>query len=306
MYSPINTSIELSGDKYYIATIITGLYEINKLTDRENKLSVEISFNGDVPTHSEILLISNLTIDVNGIVICPKFFTFENKVLPGFVNITLVENAKNLAIFILDLHKLNFMKPYDFLLESDNSSHQNKFYLKMGIIKVFRKDVRESEWHLFNLVFAKSNFINLPQFYRLQDKDEMNEITNTILVSNKSIHLRTLTLNENKFIKSILMTNVIISSKTTENTIHMKKYEALITNVLNIMDVGGSDSLKHVRSLIFDWLGKNTSSFEEIICALFLIDEESYTIYDKLKLIFKLALLQNSTMLDERGKNRLN
>ena len=31
MYSPINTSIELSGDKYYIATIITGLYEINKL-----------------------------------------------------------------------------------------------------------------------------------------------------------------------------------------------------------------------------------------------------------------------------------
>ena len=298
-------------DRYDFIFVISSIFEMSKILDKVKKYKVTIDFNNDINNISQDLLNFSVTVE-DGNILIPKFYHYESKYLQNNMIIFIYENDSLLAAFYKDIMTLEYMKPYNFILESTNS--QKVFYLNLTIIKVFKSSIKEEEGLLFDLLFSKSSSINFPQFFKLNDKDEMLEITNKITEANKYIHSTSNKLKEDSFLKKLLLTNAIISSREVKNTRSIKQLEIGINDIFKnynsvydwlgkLKEFEGENNYELQEiNLIYNWLSKNSSSFEEIICGLIIVDEETFTVYDKLKLIFSLSSLQNSILLNKKGK----
>ncbi len=298
MYSPKHDSEHSSKlllliEGYYIAFLISSIYDFKQTDSEERKFILNYSFKDTLSLNlSENSKNKNMeTITTkNGNVVNPEFYTFENKIIPSFLNIYLYDNDSIYAVFNIDLLKVEFMKPTKLRLESKITKN-GLVLLDISLIKVYKKNITESNSCLYNIIFSKTLSLIHPCFLALENTIELQSLRANVNEINKRYHKNAYLLKEDIFIKEKLLDNIIITPHFLNNYKNIRA----INNVL-------SEGLKQ-HNFIIQWLQKDSCSLLEIISSLIIVEEESFSINDKLKLFFKLANLHNSTFFEENGIN---
>ena len=276
---------------YYIVFIISSIYEFNQCDNKEKKLIMNYCFKDALSLNlSENSKNKNMeTIIIrNGIIVNPMFYTFENKNIPSYLNIYLYENDSIYANFKIDLRRLDFMKPTKLRLES-RCTKNGLVLLDISLIKIYKKYLQKSDACLYNIIFSETSSIIHPSFLSLDNNPGMESFLDIINQINKKNHKNAYSLKEDIFLREKLLNNIIFTPQLANN---YKNIRAL----KNVLFEGFKEN-----NFIIQWLQKDSCSLQEIIASLIIVEEKSFSLNDKLKLIFKLGNLHNNTFFEDKG-----
>jgi len=289
-----STNTDSSDNQYTVIYVVTGVYEMNLRKNDTQKFEIHYSFNNDKVNNSEHFRYADpsLRFDCNkGVVKNPKFFEISNNSLKKYLNVFLFTEKKELkGIYHLDIIKLDFMKPYKIRLESHfPNPKQGKSFIDIGIFKVYHNKLNKKDVDLYSLIFAKPNYLFDSYLYQtitglaINDFD-MNSIN---LLVNQDQEKFVDESDVDEFLKKEFKLNY---KRSAYNIQYYSEFDRL-KDLLKFYDV----------DTLISWVKSGTSSFQEILLSLTLIDESSLTIYEKLKLIFDITKLRNH-LLYNSGK----
>lgn len=235
-----------------------------------------------------------------------------NEQMPKYLNVIIYNQKIKTLIgsYSLDILKLDILKPYKLILESNDDI--NKSSLEVAILKYSNIQIREEEAEYYKFLFEGPNYLynfnldneinGLTQFKQLDQLDKY--MVNKDHTSEKFFKI----LENNKFLRNQYYKNVATEEKKikfiNEKNQKLKSSAKLVIETNDSVLTNLNETIKktfseNVSELILQWIQLNESSFEEILYALIISDQNSVSIYDKLKLLFDIGKMKNYLIYNE-------
>jgi hypothetical protein len=211
-----------------------------------------------------------------------------------YMNIFLYSKGNFVGSYLLDIRKLEIMKPYKIKLESTNPTQ--KSVLEIAVFKWSKENLREEESVLYNYFFSEPTYQfdgSLDNAIHGFEKSNQSDIIKKFLINENEHILKPLNkLDQFSFmVEEFKKNSLSISHKVLMNS-RTAGGEDHVSNILNSFFANVFDN-KEVAHLFSDWTKNSDSSFEEVLYAACLVDPSTITIYEKLKLIFDIAKMRS-------------
>ena len=255
-----------------------------------------------------------------------------HQIFPNYLIIEITSEYNNpICYFSLYISKFEVMKIDKVVLESINDESK-KYILEMTLFRYSKIPISSDDISLFNALFDPplynhNNKIEEEIFsYKINTgRDFTNSVKNSILEENnlKQQLIEELYLDEKNdtLEKEFLKNNKICDKPDDYNNVNEKiikinskdEFTKLITSRIqeilfksferNDETLGGKENENYsVVSYILEWLKDTNNSLEEILYCFILIDKSSFTISEKLFLLFSIGQTKNYVIFNDENK----
>ena len=289
----------------------------NKLYDQ---MRVEFYFSdvldrlGDVAKETEFQYDKddNMISEGNDLII-NKLFHFK---IPKYLIIKLYCKRDLICTFPCNIKNFDLMIIKKETIESYDNENE-KYLCEICVFKYLTSTdlVTSDEISLFNSIFTAPEYIhninieNELNSYKISDSRSFNNaLVENITNENNSKYeiINDSLFNKSQVFKDFFRKNNQIPKKPddynkidTEKIIKKNssdKFNVLIAN--KVEEILNNIIQENSKNIVMDWLNDKNNSFEEILYSLVIIDKNSYTISEKLFLLFSIAQMKNKILFN--------
>jgi hypothetical protein len=212
---------------------------------------------------------------------------FDSK-MNKYMNILFYFRNNIICSYLLDIKKLDLMRPYKLKLESNNQAYKSE--IELGIFKWTNEKISDDDSQLYNYFFGQPNYLydnNVENVIEGLDKNnnQLENLKKIISVENDEL-LKEISKNLNGFLFEEFKKNTLSICNKIKGS-DEKVNQAIQSFVTTVFEKEGT------QTIFSEWFKNTESSFEEILYAACLVDPSTLTIYEKLKLIFDVAKMRN-------------
>ena len=294
---------------------------LNKKNQQLNKqMTIRVYFTDNLNKKGEVIKEANFQYDPDIDMISEgndlKFGSLFNFKIPKYLIIELLRNDELICTFPCNIKNFELMSIQKETIESYNSETE-KFLCEICVFK-FSTSIdllTNDEISLFNSIFTAPEYIhninieNELNSYNISDSKKFNNelVENIVNENNNKYDIITDNLfNKSQIFNDFFKRNNQIPKKPddynkidTEKIIKNKssdKFNVLIAN--KVQEILSNIIQESSKNIVMDWLNDKNVSFEEILYSLVIIDKNSYTISEKLYLLFSIAQMKNKILFN--------
>jgi hypothetical protein len=313
------TPTELSSDNFNNNSNYGLIYTVTNIQSHtNNNLStkdalVYVEFKKQKMNYKDFLNNQNKPkLVINESEIMLKEETFND--VPKYMNLYIVSNNNQqsfIGSYSVDVKKLDIMRPYKLKLESNDEI--NKTSIEVLLFKWTNVKINDEDSEFYNEIFKQPHYLydnNLENEINSCEKNtnDLYQIINRNIENEKNL----LKVENNEFLSEEIKKHNfnILPNLTTSMTSSLLNVSILkTTNTTNSSITTINPKLEEIikdlfkeenyQEVILEWVKTSESSFEEILYAVTLVDSNTVTIYDKLKLLFDIGKMKNFLIFNE-------
>ena len=236
-----------------------------------------------------------------------------------YLNVVLVDtNNSPLFSFSYDISKCEIMCIEKVTLESNE--RLKKYMLEISYMKYSNNNVISNDKELYKIVFEPPEYyhnIEIENKYSSMEPNKSKEFNEQIKemikkenVIKDKIFNSNISFKNNSTIKELFIESNVHSSNVDEyiknigklfkeeNEFNKKIIEEFKSLVCNLNGERKEQGKCPNTDLLFNWLNEKTTSFEEILYSLILTDKSSYSISEKMYMLFTVAQMKNRLLFN--------
>jgi hypothetical protein len=246
-----------------------------------------------------------------------EFVQLFNYKIPKYLIIKLFDTSNiKICTFRCNIKTLDLMTFKKETIESYDKENSDKFLCEICVFKfsIYNGLLTNDEISLFNSIFTAPEYIhninieNELNSYEISDsKNFKNQLKNNIEQENEfknDINKENM-FKDSDIFKDFFKKNNFIELKPDnynkieeEKIIKIKSKDKFNVKIANKVEEILSNFLDSSKNNVMEWLNDKNVSFEEILYSLVIIDKNSYTISEKLYLLFSIAQMKNKILFN--------